>query len=149
VLTSRSFRGAVIAEVCRRFGYRPILLPEHGRAAGLEVMRAALAEGGGLGIAADGPLGPARVFKLGAVALAAETGAAVLPVGVASRRRRVARSRWDRREVPRLGTRVGLAVGEAIAVPTLLDEAASRAWSRRLGAAIDAAERRAGELAAG
>jgi hypothetical protein len=61
----------------------------------------------------------------------------------------VARSRWDRREVPRLGTRVGLAVGEAIAVPTLLDEAASRAWSRRLGAEIDAAERRAGELAAG
>jgi lysophospholipid acyltransferase (LPLAT)-like uncharacterized protein len=148
VLTSRSFRGAVIAEVCRRFGYRPVFLPEHGRRAGLEVMRASLAGGGALGLAADGPLGPQRAFKLGAVSLASELGCTVLPVGVASRRRRVARERWDRREQPLPGSRVALVVGAAIAVPRGLDEAMLGDWSCRLGAAIDEAERRAAELVA-
>jgi lysophospholipid acyltransferase (LPLAT)-like uncharacterized protein len=148
VLTSRSFRGAVIAEVCRRFGYRPVLVPERGREAVLAVVREALADGGAVGLAADGPLGPRRVFKLGAVHLAAERGCTVLPVGVASRRRRVAATRWDHREVPRLGTQVALVVGAPVRVPPSLDELAAREWSQRLATAIDAADQRAERLAA-
>jgi lysophospholipid acyltransferase (LPLAT)-like uncharacterized protein len=149
IFTSRCFRGAVIAELCRRFGNRGVEIPAASRGQALEVMRQELAAHPAAALAADGPLGPYHVCKPGTVRLASQLGLAVYPLAIGASRRRVAAARWDRREVPRLFSRVALVVGAPFTVPAGLDAAAARRESRRIAAALTAAERRAAALAQG
>lgn len=142
IFTSRSFRGAVIAEVSRRFGYRAVAIPARGGTASLALMREALAGAPAGAIAVDGPLGPYHAVKRGAIELASELGLALLPVAVAARRKRIATARWDRMEFPRLFSRVHLAAGEPIAVPPGLDEAGVERWSARVHDALEALDAR-------
>jgi hypothetical protein len=144
IFTSRCFRGAVIEDLCRRFGYRGMQIPVGGRA--LKAMRSALTSHPVAAIAADGPLGPHQVFKPGAVRLASQLGLAVFPVAVDASRKRVAAARWDRRETPRLGSRVAMVIGAPLTVPADLDAAGVHAESLRLASALAAARRRATEL---
>lgn len=141
--TSLSFRGSVISGICRRFGYRPVQIPDHGREAGLETMRQTLRVGGTCGIAVDGPRGPYHRVKRGAIHLASELGFLVLPVTFAARRSRVDAGRWDRLEVPRPFTRVVFLCGEPLEVPRGLDAAGVRAWQERLREALEDLDRRA------
>lgn len=147
VFTSLSRRGAVIAELCRRFGYRPVSLPDHGGDRSLEEMRRALAGSPVAGIAADGPQGPYHVFKRGAIELASSLGCPLIPTGVAARRKRVLHQRWDRMELPRLFTRIGLAMGEAVHVPPDVIGESLHRWQLELASALERAERRARLLA--
>lgn len=142
VFTSRSFRGDIISDICRRFGLVPVEIPAHGGDETLEVMRAAVARSGMAGIAVDGPLGPYHVVKRGAVELATELGCVLLPVAVASRRKRIAAHRWDRMEMPRFFTTVHLEAGEPIAVPGRLDAQGIEAWSGRVHDALEALDAR-------
>jgi len=144
--TSRCFRGAVIEDLCRRFGYRGLQIPVGGPA--FKAMRRALLDHPAAAIAADGPLGPHHVVKLGAVHLASQLGLAVFPMAVDASRKRIAAARWDRREMPWLGSSVALVVGAPLTVPAGLDAAAASAESLRLAAALEAARRRAAELLA-
>lgn len=137
IFTSASFRGDVIAGICRRFAYRPVQLQDHGRDRSLESMRRALREIPACGVAVDGPLGPYHAVKRGPVQLASELGLLVVPVTFAARRSRVARHRWDRMEVPRLFTRVVFLVGEPMAVPAGLDEVGVRKWAARLARVLE------------
>jgi hypothetical protein len=73
-----------------------------------------------LGLTVDGPRGPRHVVKMGAVAVAWMTGAALLPVATAGRRRWVFSS-WDRFEVPRPFTEVVIHYGEPLWVPPEVD----------------------------
>lgn len=150
IFTSRSFRGDVIARICRHFGYTPVQLRDHGRNRSLERMRRALEEvretGPACGIAVDGPLGPYHVVKRGPVLLASELDFLILPVTFAARRSRVDEGRWDRFEVPSPGTRVVFLVGEAMAVPPGLAEAGPaevERWTGRVRAALEALDREA------
>ena len=143
IFTSRSFRGDVISEVSRRFDLSAVEIPDHGGEASLELMRAAVAESQVAVIAVDGPLGPYHSVKRGAIELASELGSMLLPLAVASRRKRIATSRWDRREVPRLFTTVRVEVGEPISVPRGLDESSIDAWSERVRVALEALDARA------
>lgn len=138
IFTSASFRGSVIAGICRLCGYRPVQIPDHGRERSLDVMRAALREAPLCGIAVDGPLGPFHAVKPGPVRLASELGFLVIPVTFAARRSRVAAGRWDRMEVPRLFTRVVFLLGEPVAVPHGLDEEGIERWAARLGRRLEA-----------
>lgn len=115
VVSSRSFRGAVIAAIARRFGFRSVQVgPATGKASAC--LKTELARPGGMvAIAADGPLGPRHEVKRGAIAIAAKTGAKIVPVAaVAPARLRIA-WRWDLLELPLPFARVTLRVGDAVA----------------------------------
>ncbi len=111
VATSRSFRGAVIAAIARRFGYRTVQIGGRPHHAG-DWLRAELAQPGGFAaVAADGPLGPRHVIKTGAIAITARAGAKAVPVAAeASARLRLSR-RWDHMELPLPFARVVLRIG--------------------------------------
>lgn len=115
VASSRSFRGAVIAAIARRFGFRSVQVgPATGKASAC--LKAELARPGGMvAIAADGPLGPRHEVKRGAVAIAAKTGAKIVPVAAVARARLRIGWRWDLLELPLPFARVTLRVGEVLA----------------------------------
>lgn len=150
VFTSLSFRGAVIAEICRRFGYRPVQLADRGGEESFDRMRRELTGAGLCGIAVDGPLGPYHQVKRGPVRLASELGLLVVPITFAAARSRVAAERWDRMELPRLFTRVVFLLGEPIEIPGGLapdgDPGALDAWAARLRDVLEDLDRRAAAL---
>lgn len=122
VFTSRSFRGKVIASICRTFGYHPKLLPPGQR--GYHTMRHMLAPQSQnhtapwiVAIAVDGPLGPAHKVKTGALHLASRLGAVIMPIGVVSRPSWSCTGRWDKFEIPIPWAKVVLTVGDPIRVP--------------------------------
>jgi hypothetical protein len=122
VFTSRSFRGKVIASICRTFGYRPKLLPPGQR--GYLTMRHVLAAQNQertnpwiVAIAIDGPLGPAGKVKSGALHLAARLGAVIMPINIASRPSWTITSRWDRFKIPLPWAKIDLKVSSPIRVP--------------------------------
>jgi hypothetical protein len=136
VFTSRSARGEVIAEICRRFGLECVLIPDLGQKRSYALMHAALARHDYGVIAVDGPLGPARKVKQGAIRLASDLGYALVPVSMHAERRLVIARRWDRMEIPWPGTRLGLALAPPIAVPPEIDRAGVRAVSDTLAARL-------------
>lgn len=147
VFTSLSRRGAVISEICRRFGYQTVELPDHGGDASIETMREALSRPDGFraaGLAVDGPLGPHHEVKRGAIQLASALGWRIYPMSIASSRKRVFPERWDRREVPKAFSRVAMVVGEPLEPPKFLAD--SKAWQTRLAEALVAGDRRAAGL---
>lgn len=147
VFTSLSRRGAVISEICRRFGYRTVQLHDHGGDASLERMHEALSQAGAgpcAGVAVDGPLGPRHQVKRGAVQLASALGWRIYPISVASGRKRVFTDRWDRRELPKAFSRVAMVVGDPLEPPRSLAEPES--WQARLADELAAGDRRAAEL---
>jgi len=143
VFSSDSFRGRVIDEICRRFGYRCFLLRQDQRASVLDLMEEALVPWNLAGLAVDGPLGPYHTVKPGAIKLAAALGFVVVPVTTASHRKRVIARRWDRMELPALFTRVVLVVGEPLQIPSSLSEADQSCWQDRLAESLAAADQRA------
>jgi len=128
IFTSLSRRGAVIAEICRRFGYEPVMIPDRGADASYEAMREALESHNACGIAADGPLGPFHVVKRGLVRLASELDYRIVTCSVASRPKRTFTRRWDRMEIPRPFARVCLSMSNPICVPRNLDDASVDLW---------------------
>lgn len=88
-------------------------------------------------MAVDGPRGPARQAKAGAVRAALRSGAQLVPVGSWARRAVVLRGSWDQFVVPLPFTRVVIAIGPA------MDVGATEVDRTRLDAAISAQDRRA------
>ncbi len=146
VFTTDSFRGRVISEIGRRFGYTCILLPRHKGVRLLDFMRTTLASQYTAALAVDGPLGPYHVVKSGAIELASTLGFALVPTTAASRRKHVMARRWDRMEVPGLFSRVALVIGEPLKIPSDLSRKDIPIWQGRLREALEAAEKRAGEM---
>jgi len=115
VITVDSFRGRVIGTICKRFGYRPVLLPTAGNAHGFPAIVQQVRERASLiALALDGPSGPYHRIRSGALNLSSLHGVVLVPVGVASSRKIVLRSRWDKQEVPLPFSRVAVAVGDLI-----------------------------------
>jgi lysophospholipid acyltransferase (LPLAT)-like uncharacterized protein len=140
VFIGESRRGSRIAEICRTFGFSPVLLPHGDRKRAIERMRTALAGPLPCATALDGPIGPARQVKPTLIELATEVGATILPVSVLARPRSVLWWRWDRREVPWPFARVEVRVGEPIHVPIRLAQQVRAAWRERVRAALDELE---------
>ena len=141
--TSRSPRGDIIGEICRRFGYEYVQIPDQRGYESLRIMQDALAAFQAGAVAVDGPLGPYRVVKRGAIQLASTLEFTVVPISVASRRKRILTYRWDHMELPRLFTRVFLVVGDAIDVPAGLPKDEKGGWARRLRDALEDVDRHA------
>ena len=147
VLISRHADGELIARTIERLGFVTARgSSTRGGGRGLLELMARAAEGCEIGITPDGPRGPARRFKPGAILLASRTGLPIVPIGVGARRERRLRS-WDGFRLPAPFTRVAIVYGPPTPVPADLGGEAMEAWCARAGAALDAVTERAEALA--
>jgi len=131
-LVSPSRDGEYIARIMDGWGYKII------RGSGSHPMKTAWLEmkkellaGGEVMIVPDGPKGPDRIFKPGAVKLASETGAALVPWSVTAKPKKVLSS-WDRFEMFYPFARVAAVYGTPVEVPRGLTLEGLEAERRRL-----------------
>jgi lysophospholipid acyltransferase (LPLAT)-like uncharacterized protein len=127
-------------------GMEPVPLPPDGEGnpiAALRLMTRALADDWSVGIALDGPHGPPRVLRPGALWLARLSGRPLVVMGYAVRPGFRA-PRWDRHLVPLPGARIAVVYGEPMFIERRTD--IDEALRSRVADAVDAAERRAWAL---
>ena len=116
VLASHSRDGQLMADFARRFGLDVVRgSSSRGGAEALRELVRAVRAGEDVAMVPDGPRGPARRLQAGIVALAATTGAPIVPVGVAARPARRLGS-WDRFMVPAPFARCAVVFGSALEV---------------------------------
>jgi len=129
-MTSENFDGEWVARLMNRFGYRAARgSTSRGGARALVQLKREMAAGSPAAFTVDGPRGPARRVQPGAVWLASVTGNPIVPFHIEASRFWTVKS-WDRHQVPKPGSAVGVVVGPPIDVPADADEAtieASRA----------------------
>ncbi len=130
VLISEHRDGELIARLVERRGFLTARgSSTRGGARGLRHLVRGLREGKDLAITPDGPKGPPRRLKLGALVAAQLSGAPLIPLAVGARRAWRASS-WDRFLVPHPFARIEAVYGPPIRVPrdadgpTLLELAA-------------------------
>jgi lysophospholipid acyltransferase (LPLAT)-like uncharacterized protein len=147
-LTSQQYPGRLAGQVTRRFGLETCAM--HDRRPNLPLTRALAREvrgGRSLAIAADGPLGPARVPKTAALDWARLTGAPIWLLGFSLDRFRQLDT-WDRLILPRGGGRGCLIYRRWGTLARSAPAEALEAARGRLGADLDAvteeADRRLG-----
>jgi lysophospholipid acyltransferase (LPLAT)-like uncharacterized protein len=123
ILVSQSRDGDVLSEILRRFGLPTIRgsSSRGGRRSLLELVRLARA-GASAAIAPDGPRGPRHQVQLGVITLARLTEMPIIPVAVGARWK-VEFHSWDRFLLPLPGSRVIIAYGEPVVVPSNADAA--------------------------
>ncbi|MES1946858.1 hypothetical protein C84B14_05901 [Salinisphaera sp. C84B14] len=137
-LISPSREGEFMSRVAHNHRVTPIRgsSSRSGREA-MQALTAAVAEGISPMMYGDGPRGPARVFKTGAVILASRTGSPLLLVGAASSRFWQVNS-WDSFQVPLPFCRFKIALGEPWPIGPLHDKHEAEAISEQLGRRLDA-----------
>jgi lysophospholipid acyltransferase (LPLAT)-like uncharacterized protein len=113
VLVSEHADGEYVTRIMDRFGFRTVRgSSTRGATKGLKGLIRAAREGHDLALTPDGPNGPARSFKPGALLAAAVTGLPIVPVAAgASHAWRL--GSWDRFLIPKPFTRVHLRYGPA------------------------------------
>ncbi|MEE4608689.1 MAG: lysophospholipid acyltransferase family protein [Desulfobacteraceae bacterium] len=118
LMISRSADGSMIAGVAERSGWRAVRgsSSRDGRRA-LVQMIANLRQSGLAAHILDGPRGPAGVVKSGAIVLAAEAGALIVPVYTESAQRWIFHS-WDRFLLPKPFSRVTIRFGAPLRIDT-------------------------------
>jgi lysophospholipid acyltransferase (LPLAT)-like uncharacterized protein len=110
--------GAVMRGCLDTYGMEAVALPREGTGnpiGGMKEMARALKEGWAVGVALDGPRGPARTLRPGALWLARLTGRPVVAVGAAARPA-IRAPWWDRHLVPLPRCRLALVYGEPITI---------------------------------
>lgn len=137
VMTSRSFDGEYIARFIQRFGYGAVRGSTTRGGVGAIVEMARLVRAGcATAFTIDGPKGPPRVAKMGAVLLAKKTGQPILPVTMALRGCWRVPS-WDSLQIPHPFTRARVYVAAPIRVPADADENTLQAKRDELQNALD------------
>ncbi len=116
IVVSEGREGQYLADYAEGLGYR--IVPGSSSRGGMRALLGAmrvLRRGGTLAVTPDGPRGPRRVVKPGAVRAAQSAGAMILPVhAIVSRSWQL--DSWDRMVVPRLWARVAVQYGEPFSV---------------------------------
>jgi lysophospholipid acyltransferase (LPLAT)-like uncharacterized protein len=148
VLASRHADGELMTRVCRQLKFRVIRgsTTRGGSTALLGLIRHT--DGTHVALTPDGPTGPRRRFKAGAVALASTTGLPLIPVGCASSNAWRARS-WDRLIIPKPYSTAYFVTGPAIHVPPGLDRDGLQRYCRLTEAAMERVRVAAERWAAG
>jgi lysophospholipid acyltransferase (LPLAT)-like uncharacterized protein len=123
ILVSQSQDGDVLSRILQRFGLPTIRgsSSRGGRRSLLELVRLARA-GASAAIAPDGPRGPRHQAQLGIITLARLTDIPIIPVAVGARWKIEFHS-WDRFLLPLPGSRIIVAYGEPVVVPSDADTA--------------------------
>jgi lysophospholipid acyltransferase (LPLAT)-like uncharacterized protein len=146
ILVSQSADGELIAQLVQRLGHRVARgSSTRGGAQGLWELLVEAQECH-IGVTPDGPRGPRRRVKSGAIYLAARTGLAIVPVGIAYGKAWRARS-WDRFAVPLPFTEIVGVAGRTLEVPADLDRAGLERYRLELEARMTEATARAEEWA--
>ncbi len=147
VITSENFDGEWIARIIARFGYGTARgsSSRGGRRALLQLVRDMQA-GRPAAFTLDGPRGPAKAAQPGAVWLAKASGCPVVPFHMEASSRWTAGS-WDRTQVPKPFSTVGVAIGEPLYVPREASAATLEDARRELERRLAALEARALALA--
>ena len=115
----RQLRRRVDGAAHARFGYRAARgSTSRNGARALAQLRRELASGHAVAFTVDGPRGPARVVQPGAVWLAGATGQPILPFHIEASRCWTLGS-WDRTQIPKPFSTVGVAIGPPIQVPEI------------------------------
>ena len=123
VMTSQSFDGEYIARFIQRFGYGAARGSSTRGGVGALVEMARLVRlGCPAGFTVDGPRGPRRVAKTGALLLAKKTGRPVLPFAVTPHGCWRLGS-WDRLQIPKPFTRAVVRLAPPLYVPADADDA--------------------------
>ncbi|OLE52691.1 MAG: hypothetical protein AUG51_16710 [Acidobacteria bacterium 13_1_20CM_3_53_8] len=144
-LTSQSFDGEYIARFLQRFGFGAVRgsSTRGGIGAMVEIARI-LRASISVGFTVDGPKGPRRLAKMGAVLLAKKTGQPILPFSVTAKRFWQAPS-WDGLQVPMPFTRALMEIAPPVYVPTDADDATLQAKLDELQSRMDELNRRGEE----
>jgi len=120
-LISMSQDGELVAQVAEEFGMQPVRgsSSRGGARAFLELVNAIRHKTGNreILITADGPKGPARQLKYGAIVLAQKTGAVVVPISWHASRVTVFEKSWDQFMIPRPFSEIAFYYGEPVAIP--------------------------------
>jgi lysophospholipid acyltransferase (LPLAT)-like uncharacterized protein len=121
ILVSQSRDGELLSRILRRFGLPSIRgsSSRGGRRSLLELMRLTRA-GASAAFAPDGPHGPRHRAQSGVIALARLTKIPIIPIAVGARWKIEFHS-WDRLLLPLPGSRVFVAYGEPVVVPSDAD----------------------------
>ena len=132
IMISRSRDGAMIADVARRTGWRPVRGSSScgGRQAMREVI-VRLARSRLAGHIVDGPRGPAGQVKAGVIRIAHATRSAIVPFYVTADRAWYFNS-WDRFMLPKPFARVVLRFGPLVHLDPAVEEDAFEAQRTRL-----------------
>ena len=121
-LVSPSEDGEIIAQIVTRWGYKALRgSSSHSIIKAWNEMKKELENGGELIIVPDGPRGPGRKMKPGAVKLAKETGAYLVPFTFSSSKRKTLKS-WDSFLIPKPFTRFVAIYGNPIFVESNLNK---------------------------
>ncbi len=120
VLVSQHFDGEVIARILHAYGLRTVRgSSTRGGSRAFRWMRDRMRSAGiCVAFTPDGPTGPRRKAKSGVVRLAAETGAPIIPLGVAASRA-IRLNSWDRLMVVLPFSRCAVVYGKPFYVPPL------------------------------
>ncbi|HEX8284786.1 MAG TPA: lysophospholipid acyltransferase family protein [Pyrinomonadaceae bacterium] len=138
VMTSRSFDGEYIARFIQRFGYGAARgSSTRGGVGALVEMARLVRRGCPAGFTVDGPRGPRRVAKTGALLLAKKTGRPVLPFAVEAQRFWRLGS-WDKLQIPKPFTPAVVRLAPPIRVGTDADDETLEAHRVELQRALDA-----------
>jgi lysophospholipid acyltransferase (LPLAT)-like uncharacterized protein len=114
ILVSRHRDGEIIANILKRFGFHLVRgSSSKGGGDALREMMRLLRSDQDLGIAADGPRGPAEVLKPGAAQLGRLSGKPVIPISF-SASRSIRSTSWDRFMFPLPFSRGVFVVGEPV-----------------------------------
>ena len=153
-LISRSADGEFIALTVQQIGFPAIRgsskkasdpgKNKHGEQAFRDMIKW-VKGGGGIAITPDGPRGPARRVQPGAIWLASATGNPIVPFHIEASRFWTVKS-WDRHQVPKPGSTVAVAIGEAVDVPSRADETAIEFWRATVEARLVGLEERARQM---
>jgi hypothetical protein len=144
VLASRSRDGELVARYVRHFDIGVVRgSSSRGGSAAVRQLVSTIRTGDDVVIVPDGPRGPARRLQPGVVALAAMTGAPVVPVGFGARPARTLAT-WDRFVIPWPFARAAFVFGAPIVVS---GEADREAAATRIERALDEATALADRLA--
>jgi lysophospholipid acyltransferase (LPLAT)-like uncharacterized protein len=137
IMIARDPRGDCLALFCRLLGLR-VVRGESGESGweALAKLAREMARGVCAVITSDGG-GPARVAKVGEVALASATGAPLLPVGADCHPAIYERRKWDQAPTPLPFGHVAIALGRLRDYPVLADLAQIDEARRRLQDALD------------
>ncbi|UCE42221.1 MAG: lysophospholipid acyltransferase family protein [Candidatus Aminicenantes bacterium] len=120
-LVSPSEDGEIIAQIIARWGYKNLRgSSSHSIIKSWNEMKRELERGGELIIVPDGPRGPSREMKPGAVKLAKETGAYLVPFTFSSSKGKTLKS-WDQFLIPRPFTKFVAIYGKPISIESSLD----------------------------
>lgn len=132
VMISRSRDGDVASRIVERLGFRIVRgSSSRGGATGLREMIEATDEGHPLALTVDGPGGPARRCKPGAILIAGRSRVPIVPTVAIPARARALDS-WDRFLVPAPRSRIFVSYGDPIHVRTDGSPEDVRSWQIRV-----------------